>query len=654
MATLKDIFMEIEDGTSIDEDAIEVYADSVRQALDLASEDIGVDVHMLDYEVLEKGTRGLFGFGRQPYRVVVRPIKSESEDYGDLTELENKLSADTIVPREDKHRDGRFRVRVTKSGVFLKVEPPRGNGNPVDLMDVNNKLYSMKLTDVDMGLVEKTVKKQSGEPVKLKDWTPNPEYDGSMTVEISEDEMKAYVHFVPPRYYGRHMETEEVMQALKKAGVVVGINRERIEEYLEEMDYNQPLLAAEGTWPRNGEDAWIDYKVRVDSSKVEFKEDEKGNVDFKDRELLENVVVGQVLAVKVPAEEGIPGRTITNQPLPAKSGRDTKITHGKGTILSEDGTELTAEINGQVVFSNNKISVEPVYRVNGDVSLETGNIVFLGSVIVSGNVQDNFTVKAAGNIEIKGTVQKAFLEAEGDIIVRQGVAGREGARIESTGGGVYAKFAQSCTIVAEKDVIIPEGIMHSNVDAGERVISVGRRARIMGGQIRAGDEINARYIGAEAATKTEVRVGINPKVLQQISDLESQKEKYQEEIDEMQKNIQTLESQQKAKKLNKEKEKMLKDMTGRRGKLEKRISDIDQDLEELNSYIDMLEQKGKICAERTAFPGVDIYVKYEEFQLKDPYNNVKFSLEGGQINISQYEAPQLGEEDQKIRTLARR
>jgi uncharacterized protein (DUF342 family) len=49
--------------------------------------------------------------------------------------------------------------------------------------------------------------------------------------------------------------------------------------------------------------------------------------------------------VKVPAEEGIPGRTITNRVIPAKSGKDTSIKYGKGTILSEDGTELTAEIN---------------------------------------------------------------------------------------------------------------------------------------------------------------------------------------------------------------------------------------------------------------------------------------------------------------------
>ena len=67
MGSLKDLFMEIGDeDIRGDEDAVEVYADSVKQALDLASRDLGVDVTMLDYEILEKGARGVFGIGRRP------------------------------------------------------------------------------------------------------------------------------------------------------------------------------------------------------------------------------------------------------------------------------------------------------------------------------------------------------------------------------------------------------------------------------------------------------------------------------------------------------------------------------------------------------------------------------------------------------------
>jgi len=647
MASLKDLFMEIEDDEdSNDDSAIEVYADSVKQALELSSEDLGIDITMLDYEILEKGSKGFFGMGRQPYRVLIRPIK-ESMEHDDLDAIEKKLSGENlpgITAIEKKDIDGSFKVRVAKTGIWLTVTPVKGKGKKVDLMDVNNKIYTLKIDNVDTVKIDKEVNKPSGERVKIGEWKPNPEYDGSMTVEITEDEMKAFIHFSPPRFSGRHMEFDEVVDALKRAGVATGIDEDRIKEYLDNMNYNQPLDAAEGAKPRNGKDGYIDYKVKVDNTGVSFEEDESGKVDFRNLEVLENVVIGQLLASQVPSEEGIPGRTVTNQILPAKSGKDIKIQFGKGTILSEDGTELTAEINGQVVFKANKISIEPVYVVKGDVSLQTGNIVFLGSVIVSGNVQDNFVVKAAGNIEVRGTVQKAFLEAEGDIVIYQGIMGRNEAKIESTGGSIYAKFIQSANVIAEKTVIVPEGIMHARVDAGEGIFSQGRRARIVGGLIRAGNEVNARFLGADVSTKTEIRVGINPKVLQQITDLNDMKEKIEEEVNKNKLDLKTLETQKKSTgKLSGEKAKMLEDLNARNDKLTGQLEDVVTEFEELNSYVEMLEHQGKICAEKTAFGGVDIYIKDQKFLLKDPYNSVKFSMEGGEIRISEYEAPELVE-----------
>ena len=59
MATLKDIFLDFaEDETGTpDDNSVEVYADSVKQALELASDDLGIDISALDYEVVEKGTK---------------------------------------------------------------------------------------------------------------------------------------------------------------------------------------------------------------------------------------------------------------------------------------------------------------------------------------------------------------------------------------------------------------------------------------------------------------------------------------------------------------------------------------------------------------------------------------------------------------------
>jgi uncharacterized protein (DUF342 family) len=498
------------------------------------------------------------------------------------------------------------------------------------------------------------VKKAAGKPVRIGESASNPDLDSRVNINVTEDEMKVYAHFSPPRFNGCHLEYDEVIDALRSAGVEWGIREREIRDYLEAMDYSSPLLAAEGQRPRNGRDAYVDFKIRVDKSKTRFEEDESGKVDFRNLELLENVVVGQVLAVKVPAEEGVQGRTVTNRIIPAKSGKDTSIQYGKGTILSADGMELTAEINGQVVNKRNRISVEPLYVVNGDVSLETGNIVFLGSVIVSGNVQDNFVVKAAGNVEGKGSVQKAFIEAEGDVIVHMGISGRDEARIESTGGSIFAKFIQGANVVSENDVVVPEGIMHSNVDAGGRIYCNGRRAKIIGGLIRAGDEINARFIGGEGATKTEVRVGINPKVLQQITELETLKAKIGAEMETLGKNLSTLTNQRKVSRLSEEKEKMYEELSSRKQKHDSRLNEINLELEELQAYINMLEHKGKICVEKTVYPGTDIFIKNERFSLKDEYNYIKFTLEGEQIRLSEYEPPVFVEGQQRISTLVQR
>jgi uncharacterized protein (DUF342 family) len=660
MASLKDLFLEIEETASGDyeDNSLEVYADSIKQALEIASQELGVDISNLDYEVVEKGTKGLFGFGRLPYRVIITPLKV-NEEHHDLDEIEMKLTGSYnpgISIDDKKDADGTFSVRVSKTGVWLKVTKPKGKGQPVALEAIENKCYALRLGNFDRANLTKAVKRADGEKIRIGEWLPNPAYDSTMRVEVTEDELKAFVYFNPPKFSGRHMDYDDVLDVLRNAGVVTGIKDDAIKEYLEEMDYKKPLLAAEGQAPRDGKSAYIDYKVKVDKTTIKFEEDDAGKVDFRNLELLENVVVGQLLAVKVPLEEGIPGRTITNRVIPAKSGKDTAIKYGKGTILSEDETELTAEINGQVVFKVGRISVEPVFVVTKDVSLETGNIVFLGSVIIQGSVLDNFEVKAAGNVEVKGTVHKAFIEAEGDIIVHQGISGKDEAKIESTGGSVFAKFAQNANVIAERSVVIPEGILHCRVDAGEKIYSIGRRAKIAGGLIRAGDEVNAGYLGAEGSTKTVIRVGVNPKMLQQIDDLTDAKKLLEDELATLRLDLKTLNTQKRnaGGKLSEDKEKMLVDLTSREEKQADRFNEIAGELDELNEYMNLLEHKGKVCAEKIAYPGVEVYIKDKDFKIRDNYNHVKFSLVGDEMNISDYDPPVFIDGSQRITTVVRR
>jgi uncharacterized protein (DUF342 family) len=644
MSKVKDLLNIISVDDANHENELEVYADSIKQALELAATELNVDVASLDYEVVEKGTKGFLGFGRQPYKLYVHP-EVIVDEFAELSGLDTKLSQKPIsdIKLEMLHEspDGSYKVRVTKTGIWLTVTPAKKKGKPVKLTEVKNRIDMMRIENYDMNRLEKEVARPSAKPVRLGDWFPQPEFDGSMHVEVAENEMAVHVHFNPPRFSGRHMDLEDVLNALKRVGVVVGTKEERISEYLEQMDYSRPLLAAEGLKAKHGNDAYIEYKVRIENEVPFGSINDDKAIDYKELNLIENVVVGQVLAVKIPAEKGVQGRTVTNRILAAKSGTDVQIKYGKGTILSDDGMELTAEKNGQVVMKAGKISVDEVLVIQGDVDNTTGNVVMLGSVMVTGSVLDNFIVKASGNIEVRGSVQKAFLEAEGDIIVRQGINGRDGAKIETTGGSVFAKFIQRSRVIAEKNIIVSEEVLHCHADAGKLIFCNGRRAQIVGGVIRAGDEINAKQIGGDSYTRTELRVGMNPKVLQQMNNLQKLLDTTKENKEKIEKDIHTLENKKKTQgALPAEQEELLNNLTGRVEKYEERYSEVALELEELNSYLDMLEQKGKVCAQKTLFPGVEVYMKNEKLRVNDPYSDVKITLEGDDWRFDSYETPE--------------
>ncbi len=480
--------------------------------------------------------------------------------------------------------------------------------------------------------------KADSKPFKLGEWQPNPEYDGRLAVEISDDEMKAYLTLVQPRRNGRIMESNDVISELEKKGIVFGIKENVINENIENDRFNQPILIAEGKLAEDGQDTKIDYKFRVEKE-IHLAEDERGKVNFKELDLIENVVVGQVLAKKIPATKGERGKTVTGRELATKDGRDYPMPIGKNTKLNDDGNELIAEINGQVVYTKGRVSVEPVYEVKGDVSIETGNIVFLGTVIIRGNVEDGFSVKASGNIEVKGSVGKSQLEAEGDIIIKQGLLGKDAANIIS-GNDIVAKFIEHAkSVEAGRDVIVAEGILHSNVDAGKRVICNGKRAIIAGGRIRAGEEINAKTIGSPSFTETQVEVGMDPKTRQQLLDLTEEYRNGREKVRELAMNINTLESQKKAGagRMTPEKEEMLIKMMEEREQITLRLKDLERQIAEIKDYFSTIEERGKICAQREVFPKVKLIIKDAFLEVKDSFKYVTFIQEAGNIKVLPYE-----------------
>jgi len=630
---LSDLSFDVE-GTAVKSE-IEVVGNSIEECLEDAAKQLEVNISDLEYEILNHGRKSLLG--KKNYRLLVK--LAEGYDVFATEEGKEAVNKDEVVDLR-KDADGRYRVRITRIGVMLKVVPPRGKGSKVRIEEVLTNINTRGISEFDKTKVAKVVRDAENEYVKIADWASNERNDARVVVEVSDDEMKAIMTVIPPKPGGRDPDIDDVLEALSDQSVVVGIKQDVISESLEDDVHNVPVIIAEGQKPQNGDDAKINYNFRIEK-KVRLHEDEKGQMNFKDLDLVENVVAGQLLATKTPPTEGKEGRTITNRILTAKNGNDVPLNPGKNTELSPDGMSIIATINGQVVLFNNKVNVEPIYEVKGDVDIHTGNILFLGTVIVKGSVEDGFSIKAAGDIEIMGSVGKCLLDAEGDVHIKQGCMGKLGGNIKA-GGSVWAKFLEQINVTAGKNVFVQDGIMHCQVDATEKVVCFGKRATIVGGRIRAGEVVNTKTLGSVSFTETIVEVGVDPKSRQRLFEVDKEKTEVDLSLEKLNANISTLQSQKKVRRnFGEEKEELLSKMLASREELTIRLNEINEEMNELKSYLKLLKTIGKIAVSKDVFPGTRIAIKDTYYDVTNEFKYVTFVLDSGRIRIRKYESVDL-------------
>ena len=142
-----------------------------------------------------------------------------------------------------------------------------------------------------------------------------------------------------------------------------------------------------------------------------------------------------------------------------------------------------ALVDGHVSFTGGKLNVYPVYEVRGNVDNSTGNINFVGKVVVKGNVLTGFEIKAEGDIEVEGVVEGAKLEAGGNILLKRGAQG-SGRGVLICQGSLVSRFIENCTVEAGGD-IIADAIMHCSISSKSSIELKGRKGLLVGGNTAA-------------------------------------------------------------------------------------------------------------------------------------------------------------------------
>jgi uncharacterized protein (DUF342 family) len=614
---------------------VEASGPTLEIAVSEAATLLDIPVRRLEYEVTEKGFSGFLGTGKKDWKIrAYERVRARKKGRRMVVQEEPVETA----PAVSNDRDGDVFVQLLPEGAFLKVTPPLGKGKRVMDIHAIEALNSRGVEDTDGELVSKVVEECAGLYVKVGDFEHQSANSSTLTVDVSGDEMKVHIRVTPPGEGGSDISFETYLNYLRSHNVVYGIKEDFLRDFADRPVYKDAVLVAEGTRAVDGRDAYISYNFETDQSEVRIREGSDGKVDFKELNIIQNVVENQPLAKAVPPDMGTVGRTVTGKNIPAKNGRDISLPLGENVRVAEDGVTILANIDGQVLLTNGKINVQPIYTVKGDVNLKTGTIIFLGTVIITGNVDDGFSVKATGNIDVHGTVEKAELDAEGDIIVNQGINGK-GAGIIRAGRSVWARFIENTQVEAGNIVSVADGIINSQVDAVKRIVCQGKRAHIVGGKLRASEEISAKILGSPVSgTETILEVGFDPKSKSELEHFGKVRSSSRKELGEIRRNLRTLINIKREKKsLPEDKEADMQDLIDRRDVLMKDYKKAEEKIAQIQQRLENLKVRGRISASSKVYPGVKILIRDAMLDVRTEYKTVTFVLEDELVQVGPYE-----------------
>ncbi|MEA4932857.1 MAG: FapA family protein [Lawsonibacter sp.] len=451
--------------------------------------------------------------------------------------------------------------------------------------------------------------------------------DAIIQGSISNDGLKAFLKMEPPANGGAGPTLEAITDELAKKNITYQVDYKKLNILVANPIYHLGIPISSGLAPVDGVDGTATFLIRTQKSGVQLKTDEKGNVDYRDLDMVENVKRGQTLCQIVLPTEGTPGISVQGKELPQKKGKPVPSYLGRNTELNEDGTAILSKIDGQAEFNGQQINVEETFYVKGNVDNSTGNLQVNGNLSIRGMVLPGFVLEAVGKIEVEGTVVNATIKAGSDVKLHSGITGG----MVHCGGDLACKYIENSQIFTVRN-INAESIVNSDVKCGKSIIVSGQIAKIMGGSCIAGENIEAGCIGSWANIKTKLELGTDPtvierqqKLLAHISDMETQNHKLNPLIA----ILQQLETNNR---LTPEKNKALENA---RYTYETNVRSLELEKNELEEMAQSIKAKGfgQILCSKTIYVGAQIIIGDAYLNITDALNHVSLYYKDGEICV---------------------
>lgn len=432
------------------------------------------------------------------------------------------------------------------------------------------------------------------------------------------DAAKNYIHTES------EFDKETIVQFLHDNKITYGIDDCAIETLISAKDTTVfPLTIAKGLPARNGIDGELYHEISFDDKTIRGT----GEWNFRDVMRIPSVTKGQLLATLKQPTEGENGMNVYGTTVHAQRGKPHPVKAGKNVVFQEDELSFYAEAGGQFSATDRLIQVFDVFEVNEDLTMKNGNLNFVGSITIKGDVPTGYTVKAKGDIRIFGMVEAATIEAGGSVYVSEGISGLQKGCIKA-GKNLYIGYINQGNAYASI-INVENSILHSEITARHQVFC--RRGNIIGGSVSAGDLIEAKDIGNRLHTKTEINLGLNKVTAEKENKLRAKKEELLSTLAK----LKTIGDKLNEGEQNQDDPKIRVTRLRIKNSYNKttdQLQEIEDTLQQINPYLGS-ERDAQLLVKRHLFPNVLItFGKYKR-KIETNHQFVKIKLDNNEVTV---------------------
>ncbi|MCX8084591.1 MAG: FapA family protein [Calditerrivibrio sp.] len=421
--------------------------------------------------------------------------KNPAQRYETVNELFIDLKKIIEKIKDKKYDISTYRFFIQNNRMYIQTNPTAH----IDIKDLEERLLNENIYNYDLEKIQSAIHSSTGEPVEIGEVFKKIDNKifSAFDISVSDDNMECYIK----KLTSQRFDPREVLFYLKKNNIRHGHLIDNISKVSTEAE-GAIALVAKGSEPTRGEDAYLVFFFEQEN-RYKPKEDEEGNIDFRNISVIQQVDKGDPLVLKVPATKGIDGFDVYGNIIKATPGNDIKLPGGKNVYVSSDGLKLLSTTDGIVNYDNGKVNVIEMIVIDGDVNFATGNINYKGDVVIKGDVLPDFKVFAGGDIKIKGVVEGAFIESErGSVIISSGVFGKNQTKIKAM-KNVKADFVQDAEIIAGDTVEITNYTRNCKINC-KNFISYKGVGSVQGSTIEATRMIDINIAGAKNYTRTSL------------------------------------------------------------------------------------------------------------------------------------------------------